>query len=313
MSKINFFPEYCCPAASLMEQKTTVMQKNFYSTITNLVAEKDSSTVSSPINADTNTIIDNIYAEFAINSSDENPAVTISVPIGNNKVKESTIFIKSIQPSNATISEMLALCFYADSTGIGKDNWDNFTYYSKASIQNGYQKELTSSNEIFSQRQDWNMIIAQTTIHFMGTGHDEQAIIGKELLAVIKYIESLSAAEKENNWRTMSDTSWKKMLESMDDAIDAWKERLKLLRQAQIKAAGEAALGAPAAYQSMAAQAAWNAVALLGSISPISGYNSTIAANIAAMANSMEKANLQVEAIAFTNNSETGQSHKEKK
>lgn len=311
MSKINMFPDYCCPAASFMEQKTAVMQKNFYSTVTELVAEKDSGNV--PLLTDTDTIIDSIYAETAINSSNDNPAVKISIPIGNDKVKEQTVFIKNIQAGNATMSELFALCFYADSIGIGKDNWNKLIYYSKASIQNGFHKELSSPNEIFSHRQDWNMIIAQTTIHFMSSGYEEQAVFGKELLAVIQYIESLSAAEKENNWRTMSDKSWNKMLESMDDAIDAWKERLKLLRQAQIKAAGEAARRAPAAYQSMAAQAAWNAIALLASLSPASGCNITIAANAAAMANSIEKTELRVEASAFPDSSQTGQSNKGKK
>lgn len=311
MSKINFFPDYCCPVASFTEQKTAAMQKNFYSAVTELAAEKDSGTTSSL--ADIDTIIDSILAETAINFSDDNPAVKISIPIANNKVKEQTVFIKNIQTGNATMSEMFALCFYADSIGIGKDNWEKLAYYSKASIQNGFHKELSSPNEIFFQRQDWNMMIAQMTIHFMGTKYEEQSIFGKELLAVIQYIESLSADEKEADWRTMSDKSWNKMMENMDDAIDAWKERLKLLRQAQIKAAGEAARRAPAAYQSMAAQAAWNAIALLSSLSPTGGCNITIAANAAAMANSIEKTELRVEASAFPDSSQTGQSNKGKK
>lgn len=300
MSKINLFPDYVQPSTvSTVEQKTAIAQKTFYSTITNLLSEKSSNT--KPLST-MDTIIDSIHAEFAINSSDDNPAIKISIPIGNNKTKESTIFIKSIQADNATLSEMFALSFYADSIGIGKDNWDKLAYYSKASIQNGYSKEFFSASELFFQRQDWNMIIAQTTIHFMGTGYSEQAIYGKELLAIIKYIEALSSAEKENNWRTMSDKAWDKMLKSMDDAIDAWKERLKLLRQSQMKAAGEAARRAPAAYQAMAAQTAWTAVALFATLSPADGCNITIAANAAATATSIEQANLQIKKEAQKEN-----------
>lgn len=237
MSKITLFPDYLQPAVSLSEQKAAMVQKTFYSTITNLMAEKNRDAISEKTNAA--SILDSIHAEFAVNSSHNNPAVKISVPVGNNKIKESTVFIKSIHADNATLSELFALCFYADSMGIGKNNWNHLAYYSNSSVQNGYSKDLSSINEFFFQRQDWNMIIAQMTIHFMGTGQNAQAAIGKELLAVIKYIESISAAEKESNWRTMNEKTWEKMLKSMDDAIDAWKERLKLLREAQMKAAGK--------------------------------------------------------------------------
>ena len=78
--------------------------------------------------------------------------------------------------------------------------------------------------------------------------------------AVQKFCDDnqLSAQElkEEKDWREMTDEEWDKMLEGVDEYIDAFKERLRQLKEIQDEAAQKAALEADSDMRATAASAA---------------------------------------------------------
>ena len=90
-----------------------------------------------------------------------------------------------------------------------------------------------------------------------------------ELTEAIKNFEELhklSAKElkDEKDWRDMSGEEWDKMLEGVDNYIDAYKERLKQMKEIQDEAAQKAALEADPEMRTIAASSAALAVAACG-------------------------------------------------
>ena len=82
-----------------------------------------------------------------------------------------------------------------------------------------------------------------------------------ELTEAIKNFEELhklSAKElkDEKDWRDMSGEEWDKMLEGVDNYIDAFKERLKQMKEIQDEAAQKAALEADPEMRTIAASSA---------------------------------------------------------
>ena len=90
-----------------------------------------------------------------------------------------------------------------------------------------------------------------------------------ELTDAIKNFEELhklSAKElkDEKDWRDMSGEEWDKMLEGVDNYIDAYKERLKQMKEIQDKAAQKAAMDADPSMRTIAASSAALAAAACG-------------------------------------------------
>ena len=76
--------------------------------------------------------------------------------------------------------------------------------------------------------------------------------------AVQKFCDDnrLTAQEHKKDWREMTDEEWEKMLEGVDEYIDAFKERLRQLKEMQDEAAQKAALEADSDMRATAASAA---------------------------------------------------------
>ena len=73
--------------------------------------------------------------------------------------------------------------------------------------------------------------------------HDDNQLTAQEL-------------EEEKDWREMTDEEWDKMLESVDEYIDAFKERLRQMKEMQDEAAQKAALEADSDMRATAASSA---------------------------------------------------------
>ena len=73
--------------------------------------------------------------------------------------------------------------------------------------------------------------------------HDDNQLTAQEL-------------KEEKDWREMTDEEWEKMLEGVDEYIDAFKERLRQLKEMQDEAAQKAALEADSDMRATAASAA---------------------------------------------------------
>lgn len=68
--------------------------------------------------------------------------------------------------------------------------------------------------------------------------------------------QSALVLKEEKDWREMTDEEWDEMLEGVDDYIDAFKERLRQLKEMQEEAAQKAALEADADMRATAASSA---------------------------------------------------------
>ena len=86
--------------------------------------------------------------------------------------------------------------------------------------------------------------------------------------AVQKFCDDnqLSAQElkEEKDWREMTDEEWEQLLEGVDEYIDAFKERLRQLKEIQDEAAQKAALEADSDMRATAASAATLSAAASG-------------------------------------------------
>lgn len=210
-----------------------------------------------------------IRAEYAPNSTGSDPVINVTVQKGNGQTETHSVHIREINTMHASDLEMFALCAYGDATGRGTGNtfgsWQTLRVFSQNADGNGYGTAAGSSYEDFTTRkQNWNEIITRMTGDYAGAGCYEQVMDGKALINMLEAIAD--AATDENDWRTMSCDSWNKLIKNVDDFIEAYKERLKAIRKAQIKAANEAASLAPASHQAAAAQSAWSKVAMLSAM-----------------------------------------------
>lgn len=213
-----------------------------------------------------------IRAEYAPNSTPDDPVINVTVQKGGGQTETHAVRIHDINTMNATDLEMFALCAYADDMGFGTGgtfgSWQTLKTYSENAALNGYGSAAGASTQDFAtQKKNWNETVARMTNDYANAGMYEQVLNGKALLNMF------DAASKENSagvmdWRTMSCASWDKLLKNVDDFIDAYRERLKAMQAAQLKAAQKAARLAPASHQAAAAQAAWSMAAVMSAVAP---------------------------------------------
>lgn len=238
-------------------------------------------------------------AAYAPNSTAQNPVIQVNVQRGGGRTETFHINIKQINTFNASAIEMFALCNYADDIGMGTGStfgsWNTLKYYSENAAHNNYGRNIadTTLDAFVNERQNWNVLVAQMMRDYANAGLSGQAQDGASLLAMFEQAQETDEKD-EMDWRTMSADAWNKLLDNIDEYIEAYKERLKALKEAQSKAADEAARRAPAAYKAMAAQAAAANVALLAAMSAVSSSMSAAADGISE-AEAAEKAALSPE------------------
>lgn len=73
-----------------------------------------------------------------------------------------------------------------------------------------------------------------------------------------------SNSSSQKDWRDMSNDAWNKMIENFDEYVDDYKERLRLMKEMQLKASVKAAGQAAAAMKATAAARASLMVAATG-------------------------------------------------
>lgn len=112
-------------------------------------------------------------------------------------------------------------------------------------------------------------ITGVSTYSNTGVYNNKEKSTETELTEAIKKFEELykvSAKDlkEEKDWRDMSGEEWDKMLEGVDNYIDAFKERLKQMKEIQDEAAQKAALEADPEMRTIAASSAALAAAACG-------------------------------------------------
>lgn len=199
------------------------------------------------------------------------------------KVGDYEVRVNDVDPNNATELEMFALMSYMEDVGMiekhGIASYSKMKAYASQSEYDGVCSGIYDERAFWDKKQDWFAIIdnAKQTFSGMTETYSQSVECGKLLSylekwntkvssrdlfseAVQKFRDDnqLSAQElkEEKDWREMTDEEWDKMLEGVDEYIDAFKERLRQLKEIQDEAAQKAALEADSGMRATAASAA---------------------------------------------------------
>ena len=215
-----------------------------------------------------------LLAKYADSSTADEPII---------KVGDYEVRVNDVDPNNATELEMFALMSYMEDVGMiekhGMASYSKMKAYASQSEYDGACSGIYDEQAFRDKKQNWFAIIdnAKHTFSGMTETYSQSVECGKLLsyfemwntkvsskdlfnVAVKKFYDDnqLTAQElkEEKDWREMTDEEWDKLLEGVDEYIDAFKERLRQLKEIQDEAAQKAALEADSDMRAAAASSA---------------------------------------------------------
>ena len=199
------------------------------------------------------------------------------------KVGDYEVRVNDVDPNNATELEMFALMSYMEDVGMiekhGMASYSKMRAYASQSEYDGVCSGIYDEQAFWDKKQDWFAIIdnAKQTFSGMTETYSQSVECGKLLSYFEKWNTKVSSRDlfreavqkfhddnqltaqelkEEKDWREMTDEEWEKMLEGVDEYIDAFKEHLRQLKEMQDEAAQKAALEADSDMRATAASAA---------------------------------------------------------
>ncbi len=137
------------------------------------------------LNAPTGNISYGMSAEYAENSTPDNPVIKVTIQkIGSEEVH--FINVNDVNARSASEIEMFALCCYADDIGQGTGGkfgtWQTLNYYRANASDNGEFKFTKSLDLCSSVKQNWLSMIEQMRQLYFESGLYKQALDGDSLL-----------------------------------------------------------------------------------------------------------------------------------
>lgn len=230
-----------------------------------------------------------LLAKYADSSTPAEPII---------KVGDYEVRVNEVDPNNATELEMFALMSYMEDVGMiekhGMASYSKMKGYASQSEYDGVCSGIYDEQAFWDKKQDWFAIIdnAKQTFSGMTETYSQSVECGKLLSYFEKWNTKVSSRDlfseavqkfrddnqltaqelkEEKDWREMTDEEWDKMIEGVDEYIDAFKERLRQLKEIQDEAAQKAALEADSDMRATAASAA----ALSAAANGLSGTSET--------------------------------------
>ena len=230
-----------------------------------------------------------LLAKYADSSTPAEPII---------KVGDYEVRVNDVDPNNATELEMFALMSYMEDVGMiekhGMASYSKMKAYASQSEYDGVCSGIYDEQAFWDKKQDWFAIIdnAKQTFSGMTETYSQSVECGKLLSYLEKWNTKVSSRDlfseavqkfrddnqltaqelkEEKDWREMTDEEWDKMIEGVDEYIDAFKERLRQLKEIQDEAAQKAALEADSDMRATAASAA----ALSAAANGLSGTSET--------------------------------------
>lgn len=230
-----------------------------------------------------------LLAKYADSSTPAEPII---------KVGDYEVRVNEVDPNNATELEMFALMSYMEDVGMiekhGMASYSKMKAYASQSEYDGVCSGIYDEQAFWDKKQDWFAIIdnAKQTFSGMTETYSQSVECGKLLSYFEKWNTKVSSRDlfseavqkfrddnqltaqelkEEKDWREMTDEEWDKMIEGVDEYIDAFKERLRQLKEIQDEAAQKAALEADSDMRATAASAA----ALSAAANGLSGTSET--------------------------------------
>ena len=166
--------------------------------------------------------------------------------------------LSNFDPKNATPVEMFAYCQYKDAIGEGVNNkWGSWNAL-KGIALTGNGADFGSLDNIMNKKMNWNHALAKSQTSYMDPKTNEIILSPSDLIKLLEDSHKLTTQElkEEKDWRELTDEEWDKMLEGIDKYIDAFKERLRQMKEMQEEAAQKAALEADSDMRTTAASSA---------------------------------------------------------
>ena len=269
---VGYNTDYYCANAGLGRSEAVDGISNFL-TVGSATQESASSNNGKTIGI--TAVGDKVYlAKYADSSTPAEPII---------KVGDYEVRVNDVDPNNATELEMFALMSYMEDAGLiekhGMASYSKMKAYASQSEYDGVCSGIYDEQAFWDKKQNWSAIIgnAKQTFSGMTETYSQSVECGKILSyfekwntkvssrdlfreAVQKFYDDnrLTAQElkEEKDWREMTDEEWEKMLEGVDEYIDAFKERLRQLKEMQDEVAQKAALEADSDMKATAASAA---------------------------------------------------------
>lgn len=118
-----------------------------------------------------------VCANYDKKSKKENPIIEVRLNYKGENVSR-LVYIKSVNPKNATMLEMFALCCYADNVDIFKGENTSSFHQLKGYVHNaamhGMCKIMTRYKDFFNRKIDWdNVINGVKDIYLEGAVYDQ--------------------------------------------------------------------------------------------------------------------------------------------
>ena len=200
-------------------------------------------------------------------TSDANSDVIVRVKVAQGGGVNETVDVNlsEFDPKNATAVEMFAYCQYQDAIGGGSDyKWGSWNAV-KTAVSPADGLNFGSLDNIMNEKRNWTGALAgaKTTMENQKTG---ETLTAADLLRMFEEQNKLTAEElkQEDDWRSMSEDDWDKLLSGVDEYIDAYKADIRERVKKQLEAAQKAALAADPEMKSTAAKEAALSVAASG-------------------------------------------------
>ena len=166
--------------------------------------------------------------------------------------------LSNFDPKNATPVEMFAYCQYKDAMGEGvSSKWGSWN--AMKNISSPYDGcDFGSLDNIINKKMNWSGKLAESQTSWVDPKTNKVIMSASDLLKMLGESHKITSnnLKEEKDWREMSDDEWDKMLEGIDKYIEAFKERLKQMKEMQEEAAQKAALEADAGNEAIAASSA---------------------------------------------------------
>lgn len=175
--------------------------------------------------------------------------------------------LSSFDPKNATPVEMFAYCQYKDANGEGVNSkWGSWNAM-KSVMSPTDGSDFGLLDNIMNKKMNWTDALAKSKT-ILENEKTKETISAADLLKLFEETHTITAQElkEEKDWREMSDDEWDNLLEGIDKYIDAFKERIRQLKEIQEEAVKKAAMEASADMKTTAASSAALNVAAGGSL-----------------------------------------------
>ncbi len=196
-------------------------------------------------------------ASLVTTSGSHDVIIRVNVAKGGGDSESIDVNLSNFDPRNATAVEMFAYCEYKDYLGEGVNStWGSWSEMKKI-ISPTDGMDFGSLENIMNRKMNWTKSLSESKTVFEKVRTGEKTTAA-DLLALFEEKNKVTSQDLKDpdDWRTMSDDEWDKMLEGIDRFIEAFRERLREMIKQQQDAALKAAAEAPSELKSVAASQA---------------------------------------------------------